>query len=308
MNALTGNAEYMDVLERSLYNGALDGLSLSGDRFFYGNPLASRGQHQRREWFGTACCPANIARLVASLGDYIYAKTDNSIYVNLFVGSNTMIPLKNGNVEVKMETNYPWDGNVKLQISSAKKMRYALRIRIPGWANGIPAPGDLYYLSDWSKYQQTINLNGERINYRIENGYAVIDREWAKADIIEMRIEMAKILITARPELKQDSGKVAIQRGPIVYCIEGADNNGKAWNIIVPANTVFKTIDYKVLDENVKALTADLPVVIVNEDGLSLRTETKKIIAIPYYTWANRGKNEMQVWLPTKIKDVKINY
>ena len=129
MNSLTGNAEYIDVLERSLYNGALDGLSLSGDRFFYGNPLASRGQHQRREWFGTACCPANIARLVASLGNYIYAKSDDAIYVNLFVGSNTTIPLKSGNVGVKMETNYPWDGKVKLIIDPVKNSKFKIYIQ-----------------------------------------------------------------------------------------------------------------------------------------------------------------------------------
>ena len=133
MNAMTGNAEYIDVLERSLYNGALDGLSLSGDRFFYGNPLASRGQHYRREWFGTACCPANIARMIASLGDYIYAKSDDAIYVNLFVGSNTTIPLKSGNVGVKMETNYPWEGKVKLNIDPVKKSKFKIYVRIPGW-------------------------------------------------------------------------------------------------------------------------------------------------------------------------------
>ncbi|MCB0777779.1 MAG: glycoside hydrolase family 127 protein, partial [Chitinophagaceae bacterium] len=144
MNAMSGNAEYMDVLERSLYNGALDGLSLSGDHFFYGNPLASRGQHQRREWFGTACCPANIARLISSLGNYIYAKTDNAVYVNLFVGSNTTIPLKTGNVNVKMETNYPWEGNVKMMIDPVKKAKFKLYVRLPGWYFNKIVPGDLY--------------------------------------------------------------------------------------------------------------------------------------------------------------------
>lgn len=140
MNSLTGNAEYMDVLERSLYNGALDGLSLSGDRFFYGNPLASRGQHQRREWFGTACCPANIARLVASLGDYIYAKSNDAIYVNLFVGSNTTIALKNGNVDVKMETNYPWDGKLKLMVEPEKKRKIQNAHKNSGMGYGTSRP------------------------------------------------------------------------------------------------------------------------------------------------------------------------
>ncbi len=306
MNSLTGNAEYIDVLERSLYNGALDGLSLSGDRFFYGNPLASRGQHQRREWFGTACCPANIARMVASLGDYIYAKSDDAIYVNLFVGSNTTIPLKHGNVEVKMETNYPWGESVKVSFNPEKSMKYKIFMRIPGWSisEGV---GDLY-TTHTNDTEPGITVNGVPISYEIKDGYAIIEREWKKGDWFDIFFPVEPRIIIARKELKQDSNRIAIQRGPIVYCVEGVDNNGKAWNIIIPPNTIFKTIDYKVLDENVKALTAEVPVVTVSKDGTTIKTEKKKIIAIPYYTWANRGKNEMQVWLPTKITDIKINY
>ena len=309
MNAMTGNAEYIDVLERSLYNGALDGLSLSGDRFFYGNPLASRGQHYRREWFGTACCPANIARMIASLGDYIYAKSDDAIYVNLFVGSNTTIPLKSGNVGVKMETNYPWEGKVRLTIDPIKKGKFKIYLRMPGWAQGKTVPGNLYKFGTegYVSSSSVLSVDGHSVTTE-ENGYYVIDKVWQKGDKIEYELEMETNYVTARPELKQDSNRIAIQRGPIVYCIEGADNNGKAWNVIVPENTKFETIDHKVLDEPVKALTAEVPVVTVGEDGVSLKTEKKKIIAIPYYTWANRGRNEMQVWLPTKITDVKLNY
>jgi DUF1680 family protein len=312
MNTMTGDAEYIDVLERSLYNGALDGLSLSGDRFFYGNPLASRGQHQRREWFGTACCPANIARLVASLGNYIYAKSDDAIYVNLFVGSNTTIPLKSGEVGVKMETNYPWDSKVKLMIDPVKKGKFKVYVRVPGWYSEKFVPGNLYrsfFDGDTNlPFKDFITLNGVNKIYTVVNGYAEIESEWKKGDILEINFPMEINRIVARSELKQDNNRIALQRGPIVYCIEGADNNGKAWNVIVPENTKFETIDYKVLDEPVKALTAEVPVVSVAEDGVSIKTEKKKIIAIPYYTWANRGKNEMQVWLPTKITDVKLNY
>jgi len=308
MNSLTGNSEYIDVLERSLYNGALDGLSLSGDRFFYGNPLASRGQHQRREWFGTACCPANIARLVASLGNYIYAKTDNRIYVNLFVGSNTSIPLQNGNVDVKMETNYPWDGNIKLNIDPLKKSKFGLYLRIPGWAQGQTSTSDLYDFSDFGSTVISLKVNGKDESVMMDNGYMILEREWKKGDVVEYNLPMQINKVMARKELKQDNNRIAVQRGPIVYCIEGADNNGKAWNIIIPNDTKFEATDYKVLDEPIKALSAEVPVVTVDQDGLSLKTEKKKIIAIPYYTWANRGKNEMQIWLPTKITDVKLNY
>ena len=307
MNALTGDGMYMDVLEKSLYNGALDGLSLDGDRFFYGNPLASNGRHSRREWFGTACCPANIARLVASLGDYIYAKSDNSIYINLFVGSNTSIPLKNGNVAVKMETGYPLNGNIKLDLSSAKKMKYALRVRIPGWASGTAAPGGLYHFADNSISKPTIKINRIPADYLVEKGYAVIDREWKKTDMVEIDIPMEIKKIIARDELKQDNDRMALQRGPLVYCFEGADNNGKAWNIILPQNAVFSTEAFTIKNENVIALTAGLPVLNINSNGTSVTTSEQKIKAIPYYTWCNRGSNPMQVWLPVKIKDVKIN-
>ncbi len=310
MNSLTGSTEYIDVLERSLYNGALDGLSLTGDRFFYGNPLASRGQHQRKEWFGTACCPSNIARLVASLGDYIYAKTEKNIYVNLFVGSNTTIALENGNVEVRMETNYPWEGKVRLNINPAKISKFKVYIRLPGWYKDMVAPGGLYTSEgdDGMPDIFKLTLNGKIINNTYENGYAVVENDWKKGDLLQIIFPMNVKMIKARQELKQNNNRIALQRGPIVYCIEGADNNGKAWNIIVPENTTFKIIDYMVLDESVKALTADVPVVTVSDDGLILKSEKRKIIAIPYYTWANRGNNEMQVWLPTKITDVKINY
>ena len=314
MNALTGNAEYMDVLERSLYNGALDGLSLSGDRFFYGNPLASRGQHQRREWFGTACCPANIARMVASLGNYIYAYSDNAVYVNLYVGSNTSIPLATGEVGIKMETNYPWEGKVKINIDPVKKSAFSLQLRLPGWMYKRIAPGGLYAVQQEGDdgvndvFDPVVLINGKQINYTIKNGYMIIDRVWQKGDQVEFEFPMDVKLVEARTELKQDQGRIALQRGPIVYCVEGADNNGKAWNLIVPKNTRFTTVDYKVLDEPVKAITAEVPVVMVGSDGQSLLTEKRKIVAIPYYAWANRGKNEMQVWLPTRINEVKVNY
>jgi len=310
MTALTGDAMYMDVLERSLYNGALDGLSLTGDRFFYGNPLASRGQHQRREWFGTACCPANIARLVASLGDYIYAKSENDIYVNLFVGSNTTIPLAKGKVDVKMETNYPWDGKVKIAVTpQQKKTTFKLHLRIPGWYKNGEVPGDLYRNAgaDFST-PLVVYVNGKPVTAETKNGYVSVNREWKQGDIVAFEFLMNTYTIAAKDSLKQDNNRIAIQRGPIVYCVEGADNHNKAWNIIIPSDTKFETIDYKVMDEQVTALTAEVPVVIVGDDGFSIRTEKRKIIAIPYYTWANRGKNEMQVWLPTSIKDVKINY
>ncbi|HPG10725.1 MAG TPA: glycoside hydrolase family 127 protein, partial [Chitinophagaceae bacterium] len=217
---------------------------------------------------------------------------------------------KTGNVNVKMETNYPWEGNVKMMIDPVKKAKFKLYVRLPGWYFNKIVPGDLYRTGgdDGVPDHFSFLLNGKAVTDKYENGYAVIETEWKKGDVLELNFPMEVKQLMARDELKQDSNRIAIQRGPIVYCVEGADNNGKAWNIIVPENTVFETIDYKVQDEHIKALTAEVPVITVGDDGVSLQTEKKKITAIPYYTWANRGRNEMQVWLSTKVTDVKINY
>lgn len=308
MNALTGNAEYIDVLERSLYNGALDGLSLSGDHFFYGNPLASTGKNARREWFGTACCPANIARLVASLGNYVYAKSATGVWVNLFVGSNTVIPLEKGNVAIKMETNYPWDGKISVQVDPLKKQQFALHIRIPGWVNKTAAAGGLYTTTTDTALP-VYTVNGTAVPFTNDPlGYAVITRTWKKGDVVSFEYQMPVKRITSREELKQDKDRVALQRGPLVYCVEGADNNGKAWNILFPESTAVNTLPYHVLDEPVTALEASVPVLTTGADGISVQVETKKITAIPYYTWCNRGSNQMQVWMPVRINDVKLNY
>ena len=307
MNSLTMNSSYIDILERSLYNGALDGLSLSGDRFFYGNPLASKGQHQRKEWFGTACCPSNIARLVASLGSYIYATTDRSIYVNLFVGSNTNLSLANGRVNVKMATNYPWDGKINLQIDPVKKSFFGLYLRIPGWVQGKTYTNGLYEYANFKANNYSLKVNGKEVVTKVESGYLVIEREWKIGDQVTYDLPMQVNRLISSSDLKFDNNRVAIQRGPIVYCVEGADNDNKAWNFILPSTVDFEISDQTILDEPIKALSAIVPVLSVSADGSSLQTQKKKITAIPYYTWANRGKNEMQVWLPTIIKNVKIN-
>ncbi|HMJ68206.1 MAG TPA: beta-L-arabinofuranosidase domain-containing protein [Cyclobacteriaceae bacterium] len=308
MNMLTGDGKFIDVLERSLYNGARDGLSLSGDRFFYGNPLASNGRHFRREWFGTACCPANIARLIASLGDYVYARSDNAIRVNLFVSSDTRIKLGKKDVAVSMNTNYPWDGNVSMNVDPSSKTKFALQLRIPGWASGEAVPGGLYVFEDTKPTAFTITVNGKPATYTMNKGYAVIDRDWKKGDKVTLNIPMDVKRIVSRKEVKQDEERVALQRGPLVYCVEGADNNGQAWNIILPDNAAFEASFQKDLLEGVTTIKFNAPTLQIASDGQSVKSETKQVIAIPYYAWCNRGQNPMQVWLPRKIKDIKVNY
>lgn len=308
MNSLTGDSKYADVLERSLYNGALDGLSLSGDRFFYGNPLASQGQHQRSEWFGTACCPSNISRLIASLGNYIYAQSDNGIWVNLYIGSETTFDVGNKKIPVEMKTNYPWEGKVQLTLNPGSATKSALHLRIPGWVQGRPVPGDLYRFSDQQPDKFTVLLNGKAVSYKMDQGYAVIDRKWKKGDRVELNFLMEVKKVVAKDSLLQNNNRIALQRGPLVYCVEGVDNNEQAWNMVVPENTSFVANYNKDLLHGVVTLKAEVPVVNASADGLSVATHKKTITAIPYYAWANRGKSPMQVWLPTKINDIKVNY
>lgn len=306
MHMLTGDGKFIDVLERSLYNAALDGLSLSGDRFFYGNPLASTGNHQRREWFGTACCPSNIARLVASLGDYIYSYDKNAVWVNLYIGSDVKIPFQNEAISISMQTNYPWQGKTVLAIEQAPKRSIALRLRIPGWLKE-PAPGDLYrYLSSPAP-NLLLLVNGKPVNYKVENGYAVISRTWKKGDAIQVEMPMEVQMVASRPGIKQNDQRVALQYGPMVYCVEGPDNNGRAWNFIMPKEPEFEVSYDSELLGGVNTILFDALVSEAGADGKSINFVSKPIKAIPYFGWNNRGAAEMQVWLPTAVKDIKIN-
>ncbi len=307
MNLLTGESKYADVLERSLYNGALDGLSLSGDRFFYGNPLASSGQHARSEWFGTACCPSNISRLVESLGDYVYAKSTDAIWVNLFVGSTTTIPLKSGKVQLTQQTRYPWEGTVQITVAPERKMKFPLRVRIPGWAQNQPTPGNIYRFADANAGAPTLLVNGKPVAAAPQNGYAVIEREWKKGDVVALSLPMPVRRIAAADSVKADQNRVALQRGPLVYCVEHADNGGKAMNLIVPDGVGFTPAYRADLLGGVVTLQAETPVVTISADGASVTTVPRKITAIPYYAWANRGKGQMQVWLPRKAGEVKVS-
>ncbi len=307
MNLLTGNSKFIDVLERSLYNGARDALSLAGDRFFYGNPLASDGRHFRREWFGTACCPANIARLVSSLGDYIYGFSDKGIWVNLFIGSNTIAQVGKTAVPISMETNYPWDGAIKLTVQPKLKTKFKLHLRIPAGYKAKLYPETCSCLKIKQKQHSLLSVNGKAADYKVENGYAIIEREWKKGDQVEFVLPMEVKRVVSRVEVKQDEGRVALQRGPLVYCVEGADNGGQAWNLILPDKATFQTTHQKNLLDGVTTIEFEAPTLQVNADGQSVKTEVKKIIAIPYYAWCNRGQNAMQVWLPRKIQNVKVN-
>lgn len=308
MTELTGDAKYIDVLERSLYNGALDGLSLSGDRFFYGNPLASNGGDERSEWFGTACCPANISRLVSGISNYIYGANDKSLWINLFIGSNTSAKINNTNVGVKMQTKYPWDGKVSIQISPDEATYFPVYIRIPGWTQNNIVDGSLYFVRNATKQAPQFFINGKQVDFKQQNGYAVITNKWKKGDVISFKYAMPVLEIDSKKEVLYDDDRIALQRGPIVYCVEGADNNNQVWNLVLKQDQPLQTMKYKVLNEDVVAIQTKATSIQPSADGSALQSTEKIITAIPYYTWCNRGKNEMQVWLPTKMKEIKVNY
>jgi hypothetical protein len=198
---------------------------------------------------------------------------------------------------------------MKLNIDPAKKSRFKVHIRIPGWSTGKNVPGDLYrYAGPAPRTDLQFRLNGKAVPFTMTAGYAVIEQTWKKGDRLEWSFDMPAVQVVSRVELKQNSERTAIQRGPLVYCVEGTDNDNAAWNIILPGQTQFSEEDYSVSGEKVVAVTAKVPVVVIGKDGRSAATEVRKVTAIPYYAWANRGKTEMQVWLPTSIRDLKINY
>jgi DUF1680 family protein len=301
MFLLHGNAAYIDVLERTLYNGLLAGVSLSGDRFFYPNPLASLGQHQRSAWFSCACCISSMTRFLPSMPGYIYAQNDNDVYVNLFVSNTAQIQLAKGTVEIQQQTAYPWEGQVNMLIDPRTNNRFNLRIRIPGWAKQQPVPGTLYHFAANRRPQVTIQVNGQAVEYREENGYAVLQRSWKKGDKVTVALPMEVQRILAGNAVNADKDRFALQRGPLVYCIEGADYaDSSVQSIVVDSARPVKTTFREDLLNGVTVLTTEGSTTARRENSDQLVTRQVQVTAIPYYAWCNRGPNEMEVWIPYK--------
>ena len=313
MFLLHGEAKYVDVLERILYNGFLSGVALTGDLFFYPNPLESRAGYQRSPWFHTSCCPVNIVRMLPSMPGYVYATRNDALFVNLFIGGTAQVPLAGQTMTVTQQTDYPWDGRIKLTLVPEREATFALKLRIPGWAQGEPLPGCLYRYADQDKERWTIRLNGKRQRLqKLENGYAVIARVWKAGDVIDLELPMAVRRVVARDEVKADRNRFAVVRGPLVYCAEGADNEGKVLDKVPGADVRFKTQERRDLFGGIIAIKI-IPVAAVY-DRRADDANTKKIgggtpplqkqgdalTLIPYCLWENRGPNEMQVWFPTK--------
>ncbi len=300
MFLLHGDAKYVDILERTLYNGLLSGVSLSGDRFFYPNPLASMGQHQRSAWFGCACCISNMTRFLPSMPGYIYAQNKNDLYVNLFVGNTAKIQLPAGKISITQKTNYPWDGKIDITIQPAHATAFALHVRIPEWSKGKPVPGDLYFDADSAaKRSFEILLNDQPVKYVMVKGYVVIQRTWKSGDKIKLEFPMQVQKVLANAAVKSDASRFALERGPLMYCLEGPDNkDAVVQNIVVDKNAVINAVYKPDLLNGVTVL--EMPGTAtsrqLNSDQLVSTTQT--VTAIPYYSWANRGPSEMTVWIP----------
>jgi len=222
---LHGESKYFDVLERTLYNGLISGVSLAGGGVFYPNPLESTGQHQRQPWFGCACCPSNICRFIPSLPGYIYAVKDNSLFVNLFMSNTATTKVGGKEMTLSQQTNYPWDGNIKITVDKATGKNVTLKVRIPGWVENRPVPGDLYSYADNRKPAFRIMVNGAEAVGTLCDGYFCIDRKWKKGDYVEVHFDMEARIVTANRNVAADRGRVAVERGPVVYCAEWPEND-----------------------------------------------------------------------------------
>ncbi|MFH1748721.1 MAG: beta-L-arabinofuranosidase domain-containing protein [Planctomycetota bacterium] len=293
LNLLHGDARYVDVLERALYNGVLAGISLDGRKFFYTNPLGSRGESERRDWYACACCPPNIARLLLSLGGYVYAHSDDAIYVNLFVGSQARVALPHTTVTLTQKTRYPWGGHVEIKIEPEPAGEFDLLVRVPGWCA-----------------EPCLQVNGEFVApLDIHKGYARLRRSWQAGDVVELDLPMPVQRTEAHPQVAADRGRIALQRGPLVYCLEGSDNSGNARRLALPRNAELGAEHQPELLGGVTVIRGSA-LTVADEDWRdwqqslyrpACRARQVELTAVPYYAWANRAPGEMAVWLPESL-------
>ena len=303
MFLMYGDAKYIDVLERVVYNGFLSGISLGGDEFFYPNPQASRGGYKRSKWFGCSCCPVNVVRFIPQIAQFAYASRGDAAYVNLFVASDAKLNLAGGDVTLKQETEYPWKGLSRIEIAEAGVKDFTLNVRIPGWCVGRPVPSDLYTQTEpGSLADFTVKVNGKPFAFTPEKGYCAINRAWKKGDVVEVCMNMPVRRIKAHDAVKNDHGRLAVERGPILYCAEGVDNGGHVLDKVLAADAVFTPTTCNVLGNVYPALTA--PAVSLRR-GLKtgVRKEATTLTLVPYFAWCHRGAGEMQVFFPTEAKD-----
>jgi uncharacterized protein len=286
---LTGDSKYYDIVERTLYNSLISGISLDGQKFFYPNPLESDGQYKfnfgactRQSWFDCSCCPTNLIRFVPSIPGIIYSTQDDTLYVNLFMANKAKAKIKNKELVIRQETGYPWDGSISIILEPAQKDQFTVKVRVPGWAQNDVAPGDLYDYVDKTPSKPVLRINGTEEPLLLRRGYAEITRTWSSGDKITLELPMEVRRVVTRKEVRDNINKVAFEYGPLVYCAEEADNNKFSALAIPGGDFPSKVVPAKVVTEDVKMIEAALP-------GGSLKL-------IPYYVWSNRCVGKMKVW------------
>jgi DUF1680 family protein len=305
MFLLKGEGKYIDVLERTLYNGLLSGIGISGNKFFYPNVLQSFGTHERASWFECACCPPNVTRLIASIAGYMYAASNNDLYVNLYSANNSEIQLNSSKLKLTQQTNYPWSGVVKLKISEIEGVdKVKINLRIPGWARNEAIPGNLYYFVEKSDEKYLIKINGKLIESSVENGYAALESNWKPGDEIELNLPMPIRRVAAHPQVEANKDRVALQVGPLVYAAEWIDNNGYTRNLLLNNNAFLEK------EEQTNLLNG---MIVIKGKSFGYKLDSTKALsrqeqtftAIPYYAWAHRGKGEMSVWIANNENAVR---
>lgn len=310
MFLLHGDAKYIDLLEKVMYNGLIAGLGLDGQSFFYTNAMqvtdgVKHGSLEgaRSGWFECSCCPTNLVRFLPSVPGYMYAQDGKKVYVNLFINSTASLKVNNAEVVITQQHNYPWEGNILLKVDPAKAGEFDLHVRIPGWVRGEAIPGGLYWFKDSVGAQVGIKVNGEMVAYKMEKGYAVISRRWKKGDVVSMELPMEVKEVMADSRLVDDVGKVAIQRGPLVYCAEWVDNGGKVSGLYGLGDKWDAVMEREKLNGVVVLKGEGKRVDVVSDD---VETRRLKVELIPYYSWANRGEGEMSVWFLERVKGVSL--
>jgi DUF1680 family protein len=285
MFLLTGDGKYLDVLERALYNGALDGVSSSGDRFFYENPLASAGGVARSPYFEVACCPANLARLLAQLPGLLFAESGETVFAGIYAGSRAQVRVGGEPVTIVEDTDYPWSGRIRMRLEMPAPLRFTLALRVPGWARGQPVPGGLYRFETDERLPVSIRVNGAAACAPVERGFARVSRRFLPGDVVELDLPMTPRRLLADPRVADDAGRVALERGPLVYAFEEADNGPGIASLEIPDSA-------RLTDRFREDLLGGVETIEVVRPGVA-----KPLVAIPYFAWDNRCIGEMAVWV-----------
>jgi DUF1680 family protein len=294
MNLLKGQSKYADMMELALYNGVLSGISISGDHFFYQNPLASENGGPRDSWIGLSCCPTNLSRIFPQIGGLVYAQSKKQVLVNLYAAGTAKLQMDDGStLKLTQQTEYPWDGKVRLTVDPAQAADFTLKLRIPGWAIGRPVPSDLYRTSDAKVSPIVLTVNGEKTDAAPgEDGYVHLQRIWKAGDVVKLDLPMPTRRILANEKVEADRGKVTLMRGPMVYCLEAADQPDVNLTRLILPRAAEMTAKHR--NDLLGGIT------VLEGEALADGSKPVKVTAIPYYAWQNRSKGAMTVWIQEK--------